>query len=228
MKRSEPDDPDDASRASEFADVFDRCAPLVLRFAWRRLGDQDLARDIVSDTFTVAWRSWDQRPDAEIVLAWLYAIAGNAIRDQRRASGRRSRLAARLSALSGPEEIPDPADGVILGQSVAAALARLPASDRDILRLVAWEHLDDAREVGLVLGISAGTARVRLHRARQRLRALLAEAAIAPNARTNPIATPGPDENPTISAAVQAPREGGMTCTMTRVSSPTQPTSGRS
>src|SRR6185437_7495684 len=100
--------------------------------------------DVVSDTFTVAWRRWDARPDAEILLPWLYAIARFAVRDQLRASGRRSRLTARLSAVSRPEKVPDPADSVILGQSVAAALARLTESDQEILRLVAWENLDDA------------------------------------------------------------------------------------
>jgi len=182
--------------------LFDRCAPMVFRFAVRRLGNEDWAWDVVSDTFMVAWRRWDARPDAEILLPWLYAIARFAVRDQLRASGRRSRLTARLSAVSRPEKVPDPADSVILGQSVAAALARLTESDQEILRLVAWENLDDARSIGLVLGISAGTARVRIHRARQRLRALLAEYGSPPGASADSRSSSG--LNPTISAAVQA------------------------
>src|SRR5258708_39560996 len=103
MERPEPDDP---RRVSDFAEAFDRGAPMVLRFALRRLGNEDWAWDVVSDTFMVAWRRWDTRPDAEVLLPWLYAIARYAVRNQLRASGRRSRLTARLSAVSRPEKVP--------------------------------------------------------------------------------------------------------------------------
>ncbi len=199
MERPEPGD---TRRASDFAEVFDRCAPMVLRFALRRLGKEDSAWDVVSETFMVAWRRWDARPDAEIVLPWLYAIARYAVSNQLRARGRHIRLTARLSAVTRLEEVPDPADGVVLGQSVTVALARLPESDREVLRLVAWENLDDARSIALVLGISPGAARVRIHRARQRLRALLAENGSPPGASADSQSSPG--SPPAISVAVQA------------------------
>ena len=51
---------------------------------------------------------------------------------------------------------------------VVRALGRLGPDDQEILRLVAWEEL--ARdEIAVVLGISRGAVRVRLHRARRRL-----------------------------------------------------------
>lgn len=55
-------------------------------------------------------------------------------------------------------------------QVVAAALARLCPDEREIMQLVEWERLTPA-EVAVVLGIRPGTARVRLHRARQSLAA---------------------------------------------------------
>jgi RNA polymerase sigma-70 factor, ECF subfamily len=166
---------DRRAEASAFAEVFDSCAPAVLRFAQRRLSEHDAAWDVVTDTFTSAWRHWDQRPEPASVLPWLYAIARNAVRDQQRSAGRRTRLVARLSAATEASLARDPADGVILGMSLAAAIARLSEADRELLRLIAWEQLDDARSIGLVLGISPAAARVRVHRARRRLRALLAE-----------------------------------------------------
>lgn len=134
--------------------------------------------DVVNDTFTTAWRHWDRRPAAGELLPWLYAIAGNAVRDQRRSAGRQSRLIARLSAAgtaSHTADPADPADGIVLGQSVAGALARLPAADREVLRLVAWEGMTNARAIGLVLGLSPAAVRTRVHRARRRLRSLLNE-----------------------------------------------------
>jgi DNA-directed RNA polymerase specialized sigma24 family protein len=56
MESSEPDAR--SPSAADIAAVFDDFAPLVLRYAWRRLGDQDSAWDVVSDTFTSAWRHW--------------------------------------------------------------------------------------------------------------------------------------------------------------------------
>jgi RNA polymerase sigma-70 factor (ECF subfamily) len=185
--------------AGSFADAFDRYAPDILRYARRRTDSPDSAWDIVSDTFTVAWRHWDRRPDPDRLLPWLYAIAGNAVRDQRRSSDRRRRLLARLSAdRTGPAA--DHADGVVLGGSVSAALARLPAADREILCLIAWEGQTDAHALGLALGLRPGSVRSRVHRARRRLRALLDEgdepalASAPPNPRNaRPIPEPAKD-----------------------------------
>jgi DNA-directed RNA polymerase specialized sigma24 family protein len=78
-----------------FAAAFDRYAPAVLRYAQRRLGSQDLAWDVVTETFTAAWRHWDRRPAPADLLPWLYAIAANAVRGQLRSSQRRRRLVTR-------------------------------------------------------------------------------------------------------------------------------------
>jgi RNA polymerase sigma factor (sigma-70 family) len=161
--------------AAEFAAVFDQCAPLVLRFAWRRLGEENAAWDVVSDTFTTAWRNWSRRPATEVVLPWLYAIAGRAVADQVRAGRRRQRLAARLAGASRDAQVPDPADEVALRESIAVAMDSLSDTDQEVLRLVGWEHLDDAEALGTALGVRPATARVRVHRARQRLRAALHE-----------------------------------------------------
>jgi len=161
---------------SGFAEVFDRYAPAILRYAQRRLGSRDAAQDVVSDTFTCAWRHWDRRPDPAALLPWLYAIAGNSVRDQRRSAERRRRLTGRLSALRPAGGAADPAECVVLGCSISDALARLPEADREVLRLIAWEGQTDARMLGLVLGLRPASARSRVLRARRRLRALLDEA----------------------------------------------------
>jgi RNA polymerase sigma-70 factor (ECF subfamily) len=166
------------ARASEdgFCEVFDRYAPAILRYAQRRLDSREAAQDVVSDTFTAAWRHWDRRPAPEVVLPWLYAIAGNAVRDQRRSAQRQRRLTGRLSGLRAAGPAADPGEGVVLGHSISQALAALPEADREVLRLVAWEGQTDARMLGLALGLRPASARSRVLRARRRLRALLGEA----------------------------------------------------
>jgi len=159
-----------------FGEVFDRYAPAILRYAQRRLDSREAAQDVVSDTFTAAWRHWGRRPAPEALLPWLYAIAGNAVRDQWRSAQRQRRLTGRLSALRPAGPSADPGEGVVLGRSIGQALAALPEADREVLRLVAWEGQTDARALGLALGLRPGSARSRVLRARRRLRALLDEA----------------------------------------------------
>ena len=62
-------------------------------------------------------------------------------------------------------------DAQALRGRLAAALAEV-AADRDVLLLVAWAQLS-CEEAAQALGIPAGTARSRLHRARRKTRAAL-------------------------------------------------------
>jgi RNA polymerase sigma factor (sigma-70 family) len=118
-----------------FCEVFDRYAPAILRYAQRRLHSREAAQDVVSDTFTTAWRHWDRGPGPKVLLPWLYAIAGNAVRDQWRSAQRQRRLTGRLSALRPAGHSADPGEGVVLGHSISQALAALPEADREVLRL---------------------------------------------------------------------------------------------
>jgi RNA polymerase sigma factor (sigma-70 family) len=58
-------------------------------------------------------------------------------------------------------------------RALLAAVRALPAQEREVLLLVAWEQLNPA-EAAAVLGVPQGTARSRLHRARTSLRLELA------------------------------------------------------
>ena len=77
-------------------------------------------------------------------------------------------------------EVPGPADQVaadVTAQAMRplldAALAALPAGDRDVLLLIAWEQLT-YKEVSRALAIPVGTVQSRLHRARTKTRQILA------------------------------------------------------
>jgi RNA polymerase sigma-70 factor (ECF subfamily) len=167
----------DAGNPDEgFSEAFDRYAPAILGYAQRRLKDPDAAWDVVTDAFTSAWRHWDARPDPDQVLPWLYAIAGNSVRSQWRSSARQRRLLARLSAAPPAASQADPAEGVVVSRAMNEALARLPEADREVLILIACEGQTDAHALGLALGLSPAGTRSRIHRARRRLRAVLAEA----------------------------------------------------
>jgi RNA polymerase sigma factor (sigma-70 family) len=107
-----------------FAELFDRHADDVYRFAARRLG-VELAEDLLSETFVVAFqkrRRYDvSRADAR---PWLLGIITNLARRHRRAEARRWRAIARTRITPEPEPMAD--------RVVARVAARLcaPTSPR--------------------------------------------------------------------------------------------------
>lgn len=153
-----------------FAAVFDRHYEAIHGFLRARVGET-LADELASETFLRALRGV-RRYDAVYPDArpWLYAIATNLIGSHRRAEGRRLRAYARMPLGDVAPEAP----GTALAPPLAAALADLPDADRDALLLVAWGELS-YEEVARTLGVPVGTVRSRIHRARGRLRAALAE-----------------------------------------------------
>jgi RNA polymerase sigma-70 factor (ECF subfamily) len=71
------------------------------------------------------------------------------------------------------DDVVDRLDSAAQARELTSALRALPAPERDVLLLVAWEQLSPA-EVAAVLGVPQGTVRSRLHRARAALRPVLA------------------------------------------------------
>jgi RNA polymerase sigma-70 factor, ECF subfamily len=148
--------------------MFRRHYAAVLAYV-RRRAPADVVDDIVGEIFLVVWRRLDGVPPEE--LPWLLGVARNVVATQRRGGLRREALFRRLGGAV-PASISDThADG---DSAVLAALATLAPKDREALALIAWEGLTP-NEAAVVLGESPGTFRVRLHRARRRLRRLLDE-----------------------------------------------------
>jgi len=138
----------------------------VLAYAMRRTATTADAEEAAAETYATAWRRSGQIRGAA-ALPWLYGIARRVIANQRRGNERRHRLGLLLSRQR--VDVGTEADGS--GPAIAA-LARLPADDQELVRLVAWEGLNHA-EIAEVLGVSANAVAIRLHRARKRFRAEL-------------------------------------------------------
>lgn len=173
----------DLIRASQddpecFAAVFDRYYDAIHGYAARRLG-MSLADDVAAETFLIAFDARARydlaRPDAR---PWLYGIASNLIARHHRAEVRLYRALARTGVDEVAEGHADRVAVRIDAQSarapLASALAEIADRDRDVLLLVAWADLS-LQAAGEALGVPAGTARSRLHRARKQLRAALGD-----------------------------------------------------
>lgn len=123
------------------------------------------AEEIVADTYVAAWRQLDRLTDP--LLPWLLGTArkliGNELRRQRRSGELRRRLAAEpvLPAAESPVD-----------DRLRAAIGSLRPGDQDVLIMTYWYDLEP-EQVALTLGCSPGAYRVRLHRARERLRTVM-------------------------------------------------------
>jgi RNA polymerase sigma factor (sigma-70 family) len=160
-----------------FATIFDRHHETIHAYLRRRL-DAPIAEELAAETFVRALhgiaRYDHDRADA---LPWLYGIAANLARRHRRTEVRRLRAYARTGRDPLADEHGDaPArlDAAAAGPRLAAALAALPANDRETLLLLAWADLS-YDEIAAALQVPIGTVRSRLHRARRVLRAHLEE-----------------------------------------------------
>jgi RNA polymerase sigma-70 factor (ECF subfamily) len=145
----------------------------LMRFAIRRVGS-DLAPDVVSSTFLVAWRRLSDIP-VERSRAWLYATSRHVIANEQRASRRREQLDRKARSQPGQATTDDHVAGLADQIRVRTVLATLSEGDQEVLRLTAWDGLDIA-ECAEVLGCSRTAMKVRLHRAGRRFAARLAAA----------------------------------------------------
>jgi RNA polymerase sigma factor (sigma-70 family) len=178
--RAAPDDGaviDESLRDPErFGLLFDRHAPHIHRYLARRLGRQ-VADDLVAEVFLAAFRRRHRyRTDQPDARPWLYGISTRLVGQHRREEAREYRLRRAIPPDGAEPGHEDRVAADVTAQGwrgpLATALAGLPARDRDVLLLIAWEALS-YEEVATALAIPVGTVRSRLHRARTTIRTAL-------------------------------------------------------
>ena len=155
--------------AESFDALYRDCARDLYAYVRTLLGDDSAAEDVTALAFERAYRrrsSFDA--DRGSRRGWLFGIARNAALDELR---RRRRLAPLLAEL--PDEqsstLDEEADLALRRTTVRAALAALPARDRELVALKFHGGLTNA-ELATVLGTSETNAGTRVHRAVTKLR----------------------------------------------------------
>ena len=179
------------ARRRRFEALYAEHRACVLGYVLRRTGSSHDAADVIAETFLVAWRRLDDAPTGASARLWLYGVARRVLANHRRGERRRIQLAERLRGDLAGRDAPEAPSGELV--ELAAAFGSLADGDREVLALEAWEGLS-AGEVAAVLGCSRNAARIRLHRARRRLRAAIVASQ-----------GPGPDGAPPARAANGSP-----------------------
>lgn len=152
-----------------FDELFDQHALEVSRYIARRHVGDDV-EDLTADVFTIAWQKLSEIPEG-FELPWLYRTAWNVLANAHR------KIEPIPVDYDLSEIDDDVADVVIENATVEAAWLQLPARDREILRLVAWDGLT-GKQLAHALGISESGAGVALSRARNSLKKIWDELAV--------------------------------------------------
>lgn len=163
-----------------FTVLVRRHAPAIQRYVTRRIGPES-AEDVVAETFLVAFRQRGEYvDDGRDCLPWLYGIATRLAHRHWRAETKQLRLLARRGIDPVTEPFTDRVDAAVAANAVkprlAAALAKLPAGQRDALLLLVWAELT-YEQIAAATGAPLGTVQSRISRARRRLRRQLADIA---------------------------------------------------
>lgn len=168
----------DESCETVFEDVLAQTQASLINFARGLVGDWELARDIIQDTFVAAWRSmmrntppFDTLDDMAGIRRWLFAVAyRQAIKHLRH---RRviawETLDDSVSTAAMLQAKPSFEDAVADAETLRLALLSVGPEDAACFLLQA-AHGFSAAEVAAILDIRTDTLRKRFSRARQRLR----------------------------------------------------------
>ena len=160
--------------SSAFRALFDRYYPRVFSFVERRLGDPQLSEEVVADTFFEVWRGAPAFRGASRVSTWLFGITTFKCREADRNRRRLKRAALVLAEPAFLFNVTDDQD--ILQRLEARSDLRwlrrrfesLPPVQREVAELASQEQ--STEEIAGRLGVSAGTVKSRLSRARRALR----------------------------------------------------------
>lgn len=169
-----------------FRRVSEQMAPRLVRYVCIFLkGDEDTAHDVVQDTFIAAWHKLDTIRDGDHLRPWLYRVARcKAITWLRRRGPRGAPMDSIERAREMGREVADrgPGDGARMHrrgadseaqvQALRRAVARLPPIYAGVVRLH-YLRGHGTRETAQLLGVPRTTVKMRLYRARQKLRAML-------------------------------------------------------
>lgn len=152
-----------------FESLYRAMAPPLLRYLNSFVRNTSIAEELLQDTFLQVHRARHTYLPPRPVKPWLYAIARHVALMYLRSTKRRSKH----ETLADEElpEVPMPPEVEALGDSllIRKVLASLEPSQREVLVLHHMLGLS-FKEVGAVLGTTAGAAKVRAHRAIKVLR----------------------------------------------------------
>jgi len=157
-----------------FEELYRRYAPRLFGLVYRLVGPGE-AEDLLQEVFLSAHRKMSLYRGEAALGTWLFRLATNQCLDYLRS--KRARLTMLTDTMDEEPGAPAAGSGAVLGVvdrlDLERAIAQLPGGSRAVFVLHDVEGCEH-RDVAQQLGITEGTSKSQLHKARMRLRALLA------------------------------------------------------
>jgi len=157
--------------AQAFARLYEEHKDRIFGLA-RRMAGHEHAAELTQDVFVRAWQKLGTFRGEARFSTWLHRLAVNLILS-RRASFATHRQRYFLDGEERLQDLPARPGGRELGMDFESALERLPAGARTIFVLHDVEGYRH-EEIAALLGVTSGTTKAQLHRARMLLRGFLA------------------------------------------------------
>lgn len=169
-----------AARLHEFLEVSRGMRPALRSVALRIVRNEEDAADVVQDSYLSAWTALPGFRGDSRLSTWLHTIVVNralTVLASRRRHHHEVLLDDHSNAAVDLHADSDPASAAIsaaMRDALRGVVDRLPETSREVIILRELHGLSH-EEIARSVGISVTASKVRLHRARLRLRALLAD-----------------------------------------------------
>lgn len=161
-----------------FDELITRYETKVYNLAYKMLGSQEDAKDVLQETFISAFKALDNFKEKSSFSTWIYRIATNASLMKLRAKDSQvvslNNQPTTIETIDWSESLSDTLDRAELKKVLDDAISSLPELYRVVFVLRDIEGLSNY-ETAKVLGISIGAVKSRLHRARLYLREKMAK-----------------------------------------------------
>ena len=161
----------------DFWDIYDQHYARVKKFIFALVKDEWVADDLIQETFIKVQKNLNQLREASKLSSWLFRIAYNICQDHFRklnqASKNEDPLDDKNEILVAPQ-FQKELEQHQMGACVQDKIRRLPESYQTVLVLFDLMEFSQ-QEIAEILDISVENVKVRLHRARQKLKKILEE-----------------------------------------------------
>ncbi len=163
------------SSEDRFRLLYETTFNSVSNYISRRVFDDTLRSEIISEVYVTAWKNIDKIPLSPEDKLWLFGVARNTVLVKFRSESRKVRLLDKLrsntpydtfqdnSSYNGKATQMDPEVKI-----VRTFLDSLKEKDRELVRLIMWDDLNYS-EASQLLGCTLNAARIRMHRIKRRL-----------------------------------------------------------
>jgi len=145
-----------------FEEIYNSYAPQVYRVCFGYTNDADQAKDLVQDTFIAVWKGLPGFRHQSQISTWIFRIATNHCLRAIEVAKRMPAAELPFHLADTPEESPEEKLSILY-----RCIAELDETERIIISLE-LEGLPQA-EIALVVGLSSGNVRVKIHRIKEKL-----------------------------------------------------------